>query len=1195
MRDLTNATLLDRYRLEKELGRGGMGTVYRALDLVLKRDVAVKLLSASGLGTEGKARMLREAQSAAALNHPNIITVHDTGDADLRRAGGRTPFVIMELVQGQNLHEKPPDNLADTLAIARQLCAALDHAHSRGIIHRDLKPENVLLTEDGKAKLVDFGLARSASSRLTTEGTIVGTLSYMAPELALGQDFDGRADLYSLGVMLYELTTGQLPFTADDPVSIITQHLYAPVVPPRAHTPEIPPSLDTLIVSLMAKAPENRPATAADVLRALEALDLEAEGFTPAEELSLLDRIVRGRLVGRESELAEARALWNWAALGEGQMLLISGEPGIGKTRLIRELATQVEMTGGLPLTGHCYPEGGAPYAPFGQIVRRAMQNAGSQGAFQAVEMPPYVLPDLLKLAPDLQSHYSEVAPNPPLEPEAEQLRLFENMVAFAKALSDRRPLLVVLEDAHWADSGTLALLRHLARRLRRQPVMIVATYREEELDKALPFNQMLVDLNRERLVARIKLTRFSRQETEAMLAALFAEEISTGLLDGIYRETEGNPFFIEEVCKSLVESGQLVHEDGAWRRPDMADMTIPQSVRVAIQSRVSKFPEPYQEIFNLAAILGREFDFDTLVKASDLDEDTLIDALERAEQAQLIEEVSGKGGATFSFVHALIPATLAEGVSILRRKRLHQRAAQAIAALRPGAFEDLAHHYEEAGDEARAGTYYTRAGERAADAYANQEAESFFRAALELEPSPDERADLLSYLAEVIARVGRHDAGITTWQEAAELYTELGNRDRVARCYANMVRAKWWSEDRAAAVELCKQGLDLMAGAPESPDLADLIHEMARSYHFLGDPARAESLCYQALEMARHVSAKRVEADALITLGILPSVKTKDAVSALNEAAAICQAENLLEQESRAHTNLAFNLWRYEANFRGCREHYLKAVVLARQLGDLYRESFTLIYAAVTSITLGEFGRVEQMIEQIDEIRDQLVDPSISGQYYQGLQAYFEHAMGNLEGGAELRRVIFRESLESGSAFEISGDSEGFGLLLVELGALDEAESVIERGVEAADQSQFMRVQTRAVQVVVHARKGDFIQARQVYDKAEQIFAERSREWSGVVLSMAHAHVLAAEKRWVDSFAAFQEAADLLARAEARFTRAIFLQDWAQAHLERSQPGDRDRARELYSEAISEFEDMGSPGYAARIQAPLDEFSGLG
>ncbi|MFN2168681.1 MAG: serine/threonine-protein kinase, partial [Anaerolineae bacterium] len=215
-------TLLnERYRLDAELGRGGMGVVYRSHDILLDRPVAVKVLLASGLGTEGRTRLLREAQAAAGLNHPNVVSVYDAGEARLSDSAGSvspTPFVVMELVEGASLHDRRPESLEETVAIARQVCAALEHAHARGIIHRDLKPENVLLAAS-TAKLADFGLARSMASRLTVEGAVAGTVFYLAPELALGQAYDGRADLYALGVMLYELTTSRLPFLADDPLA----------------------------------------------------------------------------------------------------------------------------------------------------------------------------------------------------------------------------------------------------------------------------------------------------------------------------------------------------------------------------------------------------------------------------------------------------------------------------------------------------------------------------------------------------------------------------------------------------------------------------------------------------------------------------------------------------------------------------------------------------------------------------------------------------------------------------------------------------------------------------------------------------------------------------------------------------------------------------------------------------------------
>jgi predicted Ser/Thr protein kinase len=621
MSEVIGTILNERYRLDAILGQGGMGVVYRARDTLLDRAVAVKVVSKASLGTEGRARLMHEARAAAQLNHPNVVSVFDAGEFE------GLPFIVMELVEGDTLHDLRPTELEQIVSYARQICAALEHAHAHGIIHRDLKPENVQIALDGTAKLTDFGLARSVASRITSEGTIVGSVFYLAPELALGQEYDGRADLYALGVMLYELTTGRLPFAADDPVAVISQHLHAPVVPPRARNAEIPPALDALIVRLLEKSPKDRPASAAEVLHTLEQPGLLDKDALPTRELSVLERIERGQLVGRERELQQAKALWSRALAGEGQVLLISGEPGIGKTRLMRELVTHVEVSGSRALVGECYAEGSAPYAPFAQIVRVALHNGSGDG----LDLSDFVLADLITLAPDLRLFYPDVQPNPRLDPQSEQQRLFENMVAFCGALSQRAPLLLVLEDAHWADSGTLSLLRHLARRTVRQRVMLAATYREVELDETRPFRHAQADLFRERLATRLKLTRLDREQTRDLLAALFADEITPEFLDGIHRETEGNPFFIEEVCKALVDSGEVFYQDGHWDRLSMDELDIPQSVRVAIQSRVAKLSTDVQDTLRLAAVLGREFDFDTLAAASELDEDALIEALERS------------------------------------------------------------------------------------------------------------------------------------------------------------------------------------------------------------------------------------------------------------------------------------------------------------------------------------------------------------------------------------------------------------------------------------------------------------------------------------------------------------------------------------------------------------------------------------
>ncbi len=1184
---MIGSVLNERYRLDAEIGRGGMGIVYRADDTLLERDVAVKILSATALGTEGRAHLLGEARAAAGLNHPNIVAVYDVGEA------GGVSFLVAELVEGRSLHDQPPESIDETISVARQVCTALEHAHAHGIVHRDLKPENVLITPDGVAKLGDFGLARSIASRLTSEGTVVGTVFYLAPELALGQAYDGRADLYALGVMLYELTTGRLPFMADDPLAVISQHLHAPAVPPRARDEGIPPALDALILRLLSKDPEERPASAVEVLRALNAPDILDRGATPARELSVLQRIERGRLVARERELAEARAIWRKAGAGEGGMLLVSGEPGIGKTRLVRELCTEVQVSSDRVLVGECYAEGGAPYAPFAQILRRAFRDGA--GDELAAALPEFVLADLLTLAPSLRLRFPDVPPNPSLDPKSEQQRLFENMVACCQALCERSPLLLVLEDAHWADSGSLALLRHLARRTRRHRVLIVATYREVELDQTRPFQEVLLDLTRERLATRLRLSRLDREGTRDMLAALFAaEEITPEFLEGIYTETEGNPFFVEEVCKALVESGQVYFVDGAWDRLEMEELEIPQSVRVAIQSRVGRMPPECQEVLRLAAILGREFAFETLLEASQIGEDALIDALECASQAQLVETVSAGRDVTFAFTHALIPATLYEGVSILRRRRLHRRVAVAIEGLHPDDYEALAYHCAEAGDEKRALDYHTQAGARASAVYANVEAEGHYRAALELVEPEAERADLLWELGRVLDRQSRYEEAIEVWQEGIALYQALGKQDGVARLYARSARAAWLLGDTPRGLAICREGMAAVEGAPESPDLADLVHETARACHFNGLPDEAAPLCRQALEMAERLGAVWVQAEALCTLGILPSVPYEESISTLSQAIELAESAGLLDQAARAHNNLGSALIDPEAS----RPHFLRAAELDRRRGEIVGEFFYRFNAVDCSLTLGDFAAVEEEFSSLRQLADATQEPGVvMTMRLRALEAVLLRYRGELAAGVEGLQAV-RAEARSGGDLQMLAELDGeliFAYLTEGLWGEEEIEATLQELVDLGERGMGTAILAQCMQGVRLARQGELEAANRLLTTAREQAIKQGElvRWEPY-LSWAAAHLALLEGRWPEALAAFKATHDSLGHMKARWYQARVLIDWAEAHLARGEPGDSDRAAELLSEAEAEFEAMGAHGYLQRVKERLEELGGV-
>ncbi len=1112
--------LNDRYRLTAELGQGGMGIVYRAYDTLLEREVAVKILSAANLGTEGRARLIQEARATAQLNHPNIVTIFDAGEAN------GVPFIVMEYIQGVSLHEQPPASAAEAVSAARQVCEALAHAHAHGLIHRDLKPENVLLTAGGIIKLVDFGLARSLTSRLTAEGALVGTVFYLAPEQALGRPLDGRADLYALGVMLYEWLAGRLPFSGDDALAVISQHLHAPVVPPSTYNAAVPPGLDALIVQLMSKEPDQRPADARRVRQALEQLSMEPmqPGDEPAVELSALNQLVLGRLVGRARELHDAKLIWQRtiAGQGAGPVLLLSGEPGIGKTRLARELATHAEVTGGVVLTGECYAEGSAPYAPIARIIRAglALIRQGSQttAAGRAADpLPSLVLADLLTLAPDLRASYPDIAANPPLDPQGEQQRLFESVVALCAALSQSRPLLLIIEDGHWADGGTLFLLRHLARRARSLKMLIALTYREEAIVEACCLDDVLLDLTRERLATRIKLNRLTRDQTADLLHVMFGGDVSASFLGDLFNETEGNPFFIEEVCKSLVEEGKLICDGGRWRRTTDEALHIPQNVRMAVQARLRNLPAAAQDILLLAAIIGREFAFDTLRAASEANEDALIEALEQAVRAQLIKEVRSQrrreaAQEVFVFAHAFIPLTLRESISSLRRHRLHRRVAAAIETLRPDDFEALAYHYEQGGDEARALANYVRAADRATHVYANEEAVRFYTEALHLLPEVDvQRFDVLKARAHVYNVMARPEAQAQDVKAMLALVEQLHDEARL--CDALLAEA-----DYNLQINL----REVRKPATRALQIAQRLGDPQREGHALAClsfDSRVTDLEQgrQELEMAvaRFREAGRLDkvAQCLHNLA-MTFINLRDlaaAERAAEEALAVSRQAHDRWQEAISLRRLAA-VYNYQQRYDQALQLTEEALRLHRALGDRTSESYALGNLGEILCHLRRPEDAEHYLQQALEVADAIgtnmaINTAVtqwmwfhylsSGRYEAGLNFISERIQVARHLHSEMLHVLCLKYQE---------------LLLILLGAFEDALQTNQRRMQMSETLYpgLYWYEHLASQALIRGELGEAKEADALMAQAQGLLAADGRHDAGAAL-----HALRARLGW--------------------------------------------------------------------------------
>jgi tetratricopeptide (TPR) repeat protein len=1172
----------NRYRLDAELGQGAMGTIYRSHDDLLDRDVAIKLVNGSNLGSVGRARLLGEAKAAAKLNHPNIVSIYDAGEID------QTPFIVMELIEGESLFEKKPKTIEEIVSVTRQICSALAHAHSHGIVHRDLKPENVILTHDGVIKLTDFGLARSVATRLSQDGTIVGTVYYIAPETVQGKAIDGRTDLYALGVMLYEWTTGTLPFTADDPLGVISQHLYAPVVPPHARNPEIPPVLDDLILRLLSKQPEDRPASAQDVEQLLDTFDpaqLESNSESPHYQL---DRLVRGRLVGREREMEAINATWQHVVAGEGQVLLVSGEPGIGKTRVARELMARAAVSNGQTFLGECYDGGGMPYSPFAQILEESLAASSDSKP----TLPDYVLADLIKIAPGLRSTYPNMPDNLLLEPEAEQQHIFESVFAWCAAFTTQHPMLLVIDDAHWADSATLFLLRFLARRARRLRLMIALTYREIELNDTGALQSILLDLAHERLAGRIKLTRFDRQGTRDMLTAILtpAGKIDPALLDAIYLETEGNPFYIEEVCKALLQEDKICFEHGRWLVEGREKIEIPQSVRVTIQARLARLPERAQEALRVAATIGREFDFNVLQRASDIPEEELVDLLEQAESSQIISELqrTRAGSIVFSFYHALIPTTLQEGISGLRRQRLHRRVAAALEEIHPEDYETLAFHYEEGGDAERALANYSHAAERAMEVYANQEAEHDYQSAIELASADKERTDLLAGLGEACFRQGKYVPAEKAWRQAIDLYRSLGDLDNMSRLYARLARSAWYSSDAATCLKICREGMSHLPEGIENPGVAALLHETARACRFCDINDEALELAQKALAMSRKLGLAEVQADTLSTIGIIPDQPLENAQKALEEAAQLADSAGLLATASRAHLNLGGHLTR-SGDFLPARRHLQMAVDQAQRIGNQPWEFSYLLGLVNTDYLLGDFDVAREEITRLRQLEQAASLPSHSVDKIELFEALLTAVNGDFENAVQQLLRCIEEARKTEKAEVLSNGLNELAELLIEMDRLEEAEPLLAE-VESLTGNEMRSTYFMAhlLRARIACKKANFAETKRHIQQAHSLLGQFPYPMEQIQIAFEEAKLAGAEKRWEDADRFYRKVIEFLKKSGVQFFLAKVEIEWADLHIARGTPEDSVKAKTLLQDALKFFEGKKLDYYAGQATQRL-------
>lgn len=791
-------TISGRYRVREKIGEGFISMVYSAEDLHNEnRIIAIKFLKKKNTSDriEDIIRFYSEATIVSKMSDPAIVRIYDVGEHN------ENHYISMEYVPGSSLYNILKNgrtfDIDTAVDIVKKICGALSHIHDKRIIHRDLKPGNIMVTstEKGPAvKVIDFGLSQVKDlAVITGEDEVVGTFSYMSPEQAgvIKTGVDERSDLYSLGVILYQLLTGILPYTGDSISSIIHQHIAKIPPTPSEVNNQLPGILDRITLKLLEKEPEKRYQSARGLQRDLERFQRGDFSFVPGSDDQLVKLNFRTRLVGRDGEFGALKGALKSAREGRGRACLVQGEAGMGKTRLVDELRDRIAGEEAGPfISGKCFSgENKTPYGPFRDAMNAYLRIFKRYDPERQREIRDSIREKtgdlgelLLRLNPLMKEILGECPPLVELEPDRENKRFLMVVSGFFTGLSAvEGSLVILLDDLHWTDRGTVELLDEILQEIAKFPLMIIGTFRGSEVGEGHPL-RAFVDATVKYPVPPqvIELDQLGGDDIRRLVAGiLFQEEDAMDdIAEFIARKGQGNPFFSIEILKQMVRDGALEHRKKRWMMngDTLSRLEISSSVVDIVMKRIAQLEQRDMEVLSYAAALGRQFDAGLLFRLMDsCPKEGVVDAVDRALALQLIEESDGDPN-VLVFSHDRIRDAFDRMIDAGESAAIHGKIAETLEEMHgdnPDAVSyELVHHTIKSGNRDKTLVYAIPAGRKARESYANEEAIRYFslaRAILEergMEGGPP-WVECQEGIGEVYLLIGKSD-------EAIEIFTTL-------------------------------------------------------------------------------------------------------------------------------------------------------------------------------------------------------------------------------------------------------------------------------------------------------------------------------------------------------------------------------------------------------------------------------------
>ncbi|HEX9076218.1 MAG TPA: AAA family ATPase [Anaerolineae bacterium] len=699
--------------------------------------------------------------------------------------------------------------------------------------------------------------------------------------------------------------------------------------------------------------------------------------------MPLLEAAISPVLIGRTREMEILDQALSAARNGAGRCVLLAGEAGIGKSRLAAEIQSRAANDHWTVLQGHCSEQDiSFPYAPWIDALRAFL---APQSPSEISDTLGALASELFKLVPELSLLVPQVQPTPPLDPEAEKHRLFESLTRFGASLAASNPLLIVLEDLHWSDEQSLELLYFFARRISTLPILVIATYRSEEISPRLSHH--LVELRRAHLVEEIQLAPLDRDHVAQMARTVLTLEHSLNLdmLDDLIRLTEGNPFFVEEILKNVDEAGEF------------KNLQIPRSIQDSVQRRVEQLPEKTRDILSLAAVVGERFDFGLLQELIRMDEPELLRVLKDLVSAQLLVEDSAD---QFAFRHALTREAVYASLLKRERRAMHQTIGETMERLAgsrtDAAAAQLAYHFYQAGAWQKGMAYSQRAGEQAQALYAPREAVAHFTYALDAAeqlgtPTPLSSLRGRAQMREVLGEFDGARADYETALESARRETE-----RAAEWQALIdLGSLWQSRDLPRAGEYYQRALELARNLSDPSILGQTLNRVGNWHFNRGSAHEALPFHREALALFRQLDDRRGMAQTMDLLGIVSY-----------QLGEVIQGAAYLEQ----------------------------AVPILRELDDRQGLVNALANLTVRAITDTEvLGDIDYI--QLTDLSDEALEIARSFNWYQGeLLALMQGAI-SLEHAGEYGRALERLARASSMAEE-SRNRESFARLHLIFGA---------------------------------------------------------------------------------------------------------------------------------------------------------------